>query len=410
MENKSNFRVINFNSQFTIPQYIELPVKGSWVRYGENNLYGDYLLSLMNKSSKHNAIIKSKAAMVAGNGWNKDSLTPEQSMFIFNQYSKDNLNEVISKAAYDLELFGAYALEVIWSNDRSKISCINHIDVSKVRIATPENGIVQADSYYVSDDWSRLRSNQPILYPGFSQVNRSKGSQILYVKDFRPGCEFYGIPEYISATNWIELEYEISQFHLTSIQGGFTPDLIINFSQGIPGSEEMDDVIRRLEKQYAGTKGKKVIFTFSDGPSNAPTITPVQLNDSDQRFIELNKNVTEGIMVGHRVVNPSLFGIKTEGELGGKNNILESMAVFKAQYIDAKVQLLENVFNKFTAINGIGKIYIDPFKIKLDIQPNVSDLLNVLAAQISDEQKVNILLSIGYERPVAESIVKNNTI
>lgn len=405
------FRIINFSADFSCGSYKEIPVKDGWIKWNDDNLRGDYLLNLLNKSSKHNAIVKTKASMIAGGGWSKDNLTPEQSMFIFNQYAKDNLNEVLSKLSYDMELYGAFALEIRWSNDRKSIGSISHIDVSKVRIATPEKGKTESAGYYVCHDWSNFRRYQPIYYPAFSQSDRSKGTQILYVKDFRPGCEWYGIPEYISAINWIELEYEISQFHLTAIQQGFTPDLIVNFAQGIPSDEEMDSTIRRMRKEYEGTKGKKIIFTFSDGKDNAATVTPISLNDSDERFIELNKNVTEGIMVGHRVVNPSLFGIKTEGELGGKNNILESMAVFKAQYIDSKTQIIENIFNLFTSINGIPKIKIEEFKIKLDIQPNVSDLMSIVTSELAYDQKLNILIAIGYDKIVAEGfLIKNNVI
>lgn len=416
MENKENLRVINFNCDLR-DQYIERRLTGSWTTWGFNNMRGDYLLNLLNKSSKHNAIIKSKSSMIGGSGWNKDNLSLKALLFLDNTYSKYGMDEILARLSYDLEVFGAFALKISWSNDRKSIAKIEHISPSCIRIQEAEKED-EVDKYWYSEDpeyfdnlYSRRRKNKVVLYPGFDASNRQDGHQILYVKDFRPVHSIYGIPEYISAEEWINLEWEISQFHLSSVQNGFHPSMVINFGSGIPGTEEMDNIIRRLKSEYEGaSKGGKVIFTFSDGSQNAPTITPINLNDSDKRFIELNKEVTEGILCGHRVINPTLFGIKTEGELGGTNDILESMAVFNAQYVVPKQKLIEREFNKFARINGIqDKFLINEFKVKLDIQPVVSDLLSILAAPISDDQKINILLSIGYNEETAKSIVVNKT-
>ncbi len=147
------------------------------------------------------------------------------------------------------------------------------MDPRKVRIATYREEF-EVDHYWVSDDWSSIRKNSPVLYPGFSIKDRSKASQILYVKEYRPGCEWYGIPEYISAANWIELEWEIAMFHLSSIRQGFHPSMVINFANAVPSEEEMDSVIRRLRDEYEGaSRGGKVIFTFSDSKDTAPVIT-----------------------------------------------------------------------------------------------------------------------------------------
>lgn len=411
MENKENFKVkvINMSADYYIPKYEERKIKDAWITWGEGNNFPSRLLSLMNKSSKHNAILKTKAAMIGGNGFNKDNLSLSALQFIKNVYNKYDLDEILARVSYDLEIYGAFSLNIVWSRDRKSIAQINYIDPTKIRIATP-NENSEIDSYWVCDDWTSIRKHQPVLYPGFSTKNRSQASQILYVKDYRPGCEFYGIPEYISASNWIELEWEISMFHISSIRNGFHPSMVINFATGVPTEEEMDTVIRRLRQEYEGAaSGSKVIFTFSDGGDTAPTITPIQLNDSDQRFIELNKNVTEGILVGHRVVNPTLFGVKTEGELGGKNDILESMQVFQAQYIDPKQYLIEKVFNKLSRVNGITDILkINKFEIQLSIEPDVQDLLNILTSELSENQKIQILISIGYKQEEAEKLVKNN--
>lgn len=362
MEENKNIQVHihNFNSQ-TAPQYIEKATRSGYISYGEDNLYADYLISLMNHSAKHNAILKRKSMMIGGNGFNLDGLDPIAINFIANPYNEMDLNDVLFRVSYDLELFGAYALEIIYSKDRSKIAEINYIPVNKVRLS--EDG----KSVFYSNDWTNLRKFAPIKYPAYNPKN-PVASQILYVKEYRPGVEYYGQPEYLSCVNWIALEYEISLFHLNQVKNGFAPSMIINFTTGIPSDEEMSDVVRQLQADFEGARNAgKVMFLFSDGQDRAAQITPVQLNDSDERFIMLNKEITQGILTGHSVTNPGLFGVAQEGELGMKNVILESLEMFQSMYVNPKQLFLERTFNSLLKFNGSqSKLLIN--KYKLDIE------------------------------------------
>lgn len=402
----NDIKVINLKSIAQI-DYSEKMNKDYIIDWGNENTFPLYLQSLLDKSSKHNAIVKSKAMMIGGAGFATSQNIVNQTL-LENKYNHLNLDQILSRIAYDFEVYGQFCLNLIWSNDRKSISEINYIDVSKVRIMTPKVGN-RIDYFMVSDDWTSIRKNKPVVYPAFSTKDRTNPSQLVMVKDYRPGSEWYSFPEYISAKNFIELEYEISQFHLSSVQNGFAPSLMINFSSTIPSPEEMDNVIRRLKKEYEGTRNAgKVIFTFSDGSQNAPQITPINLNNSDERFIQLNKEVTDAIMAGHRVVNPSLFGIKESGELGAKNTILESMDLFIAQYVKPKQNQIVEIFNKISRINGGEDFEINKFKISTTMTPNVTEVLQIIQAPVSTEQKAEIFKLLGYDDESIKKLLNIN--
>lgn len=390
-----------------LPIYDEVFNPKGFITWGENNLYPQYLIELLNKSAKHRAITETKAQMIGGNEWNKTNLSQGAIKFIKNSNSKLDLDEILARISFDLEVHGSFALNIIWSRDRNSIAQVEYIDVSKVRISVDENK--NEDGYYICKDWYNSRKYTPVKYHGFSTIDRSEASQILYVKTYTPGKEFYTVPSYIGANNWIELEWEVSNYHLSSVQNGFAPGMIINFSQGIPTSEEMGDVVKRLKSEYQGSGNSgKVLITFSDGKDNAPIITPINLNDSDKKFIELNKNITEGIMAGHRVVNPSLFGIKTEGELGGSKDIVDYLNIFTAEYVIPKQKLIEKVFNKLSRENGITEILkVNEFKLDLDVQISTQDILAVLQSPITDIQKKNVLIAIGIQPDEAEKLIQS---
>jgi hypothetical protein len=366
---KLQFVIQNFNTS-NAPQYIEKASRAGYIFYGEDNLYPDYLISLMNRSAKHNAILKRKAMMIGGNGWNTEGIDGIAAQFIANPYNELNLNDIAFRTAYDLEIFGAFALEIIYSKDKTKIAEINYLPANKVRVSDCKKYI------YYSDDWSNTRKYTPVKKPIYNPKN-SVASQILYVKEYRPGSEIYGQPEYLPCVNWINLEYSISLFHNNQVDNGFAPSMVITFKNGIPSDDEMRSVIRQLQTDYEGaTKAGKVMFLFADGDDTAPTITPVELNDSDERFIELNKEITQGILTGHSITNPIIMGIAIPGALGAKNEIIEGVEMLQAMYVNPKQDILQGVFNRLLKFNG-SQTPITLNKYKLDIQ-KITDAENGL--------------------------------
>jgi hypothetical protein len=360
-ENKKiQFVIHNFNTS-NAPQYIEKASRAGYIFYGEDNLYPDYLISLMNRSAKHNAILKRKAMMIGGNGWSSDNIDGIAAQFIANPYNELSLNDIVFRTSYDLELFGAFALEIIYSKDRSKIAEINYLPANKVRMSDCKKYV------YYSDDWSNTRKYTPVKKPIYNPKN-PVASQILYIKEYRPGSEVYGQPEYLSCVNWIDLEYSISLFHKNQVDNGFAPSMAITFRNGVPSDDEMRSVIRQLQTDYEGaTKAGKVMFLFADGENNAPIITPVELNDSDERFIELNKEITQGILTGHSITNAIIMGIPTPGALGAKNEILEGVEMLQAMYINPKQRIVEAVYNKLLRFNNSSsKLVLNKYKLDLE--------------------------------------------
>lgn len=359
MEDNNKMKYIFHNiSTSNAPQYIERVSRGGYIIYGEDNNYPSYLLSLMNNSAKHNSILKRKAMLVGGNGWNIDGIDGIAAQFIANPYNEMNLNEIVFRSAYDLELFGAFSLEIIYSKDRTKIAELNYIPTNKVRIAEDNKNI------FISSDWQNLRKFAPIKYPIYN-IKNPIGQQILYVKEYRPGSEYYGQPEYLSAVNWIDLEYKVSCFHLNQVETGFFPSMVINFTT-VPSDDEMKDVVRQLKADFQGAQGETVMFLFSDGIDNAAQITPITLNNSDERFIELNKEITEGILTGHGFPKALLSTNNADNTMFAKNEVLESLEVFQSMYVNEKQKLIETVYNNLLKFNG-SQTLLKLNKYELDI-------------------------------------------
>lgn len=406
---KKYFESFNFAS-VDIPMPSETISNGrGWVSFGDDNLYPQFLISLSNRSSLHSSILKQKAMLIGGQGWSKLGLGIDALSFLKNVYNQDDLDQIVFKIAMDMELYGGFYLNIVWSKDRTRIAEINYVDPSKVRIAVsdkPEK-YPQQENYWYCDDWNFSYRHKPVLYAGFSTSNKKELSQILYVKEYRPGTEFYARPEYEAGIRWIELEWEISNFHLNNVKNGFHPSMLINFPIGQPSSEEAFEIVKRLKNQYSGSEmAGNIMVTFSDTKESAATFEPINLNASDERFIMLNEQVREGILKAHRVTNPGLFGIETPGKLGNRNELLESLEIFQTQYVIPKQRIIEKTFNWLRRINGIqDELKLNVYKPQFSkINTNMVDILAILESAISSEQKYHLLVQNEYEEAVATSL------
>ena len=271
------------------------------------------------------------AAMISGQGLHIEDETNLEALvrlkkFIAAANSHETLQEVIDKIAFDLKLQGAYALNIIWSKDRTEISEIHHIGVEKVRAGVPnEMGVV--DTYYISPDWAnpRQKNNRPQPVAAFNLKDRTSPSQILYSSLYSPSMQIYGTPDYSGCTNWCLTDQMVSEFHLSNIKNGFAGSYFINFNNGVPTREERIQVEKQIADKFSGaTNAGKFILCFSDSKDREPTITPISVSNADKQYLALQELLVQNILTGHRVTSPMLMGIKNDTGLGSNADELNS--------------------------------------------------------------------------------------
>ena len=366
-------RLININLTNEVqPKSIE--VNGAdWIGYGDGeykNNYPQYLIDLYNNSATNSAIINATASMIAGEDFIvEESENLEQYValkkFLQAVNSQESAHELFVKLAFDLKLQGAYAINVIWSKDKTKIAELHHVPVEQVRIGTPdENGKV--DCYYLCSDWTQYRKKEyaPKHIAAFNMMDRSEGSQLLYAGLYSPAMELYHTPDYVASTNWIQIDNLTSDFHLNNITNGFSGSYFINFANGVPTREERVQIERQITKKFTGANNAgKFVLTFSDDANSKPEIIPIQVSDADKQYTVLNELCIQNIMIGHRVTSPMLLGVKTEGQLGGRNELLQAYELYMNSVVKPFQNTILKTFKKLLSVNGIAiPIYIQDVK------------------------------------------------
>jgi hypothetical protein len=348
---------------------------GKYITYGFANEYPYYLLDNYRRSSKHNAIVNGKVNYIMGGGWQAgDDLTVEQQArfikFFDGMSSTEDLNDITEKLVLDLELFNGFAVAVTWSK-LGTIAKMEHVPFEKIRVDKEEKMFQVADWY--NDDMMQLfpKVGDIEKIPAFDPENRL-GKQLFYYRVYAAGVKHYPLPEYIGGNAWIEADVQVANFHNNNLRNNFWGGYLINFNNGIPTPEEQGDIERQIKRKFSGTDNAgRFVVTFNDDAAKAPTLEPLTPSDMDKQFEILNKAIQQEIFIAHRVTNPMLFGVKTEGQLGGRNELVEAYELFKATYVNDRVRKVERMINylgSFNGVEGMELIPVEPITERLSEQ------------------------------------------
>jgi hypothetical protein len=379
MSSKKPFAFSWQGYQHKVPLFIENKSQ-QWVSYGVENDYPNYLLNLYRRSAKHNAIVNGKVGYIVGKGWTSENETPAAKAFLDsptfpNAY--DSMNDLTQKLTLDMEIYNGFALEVTWSRGGG-IAEICHVDFHRVRADKDEKMFYVYDWYDEYEVRQFPQLNQVNQIPAFDPENRI-GKQLFYYRAYSAGVKVYPLPEYLGGTAYIELDVEIANFHVNNIKNNFWGSYLINFPNGIPTPEESDAIERQMKMKFGGTDNAgRFLVNFSDSPETKPELTPLTPSDLDKQFDILNKTVQQEIFVAHRVTSPMLFGVKTESQLGGRTEMVESYEIFKATYIEDRVQRIERSVNYLASFNGVTGLKLQPTE-PISEQLTEASLLQILS-------------------------------
>jgi hypothetical protein len=329
------------------PEYKEKKGEGGgYIEFGHKNEYPNYLVDLFNKSAKHNAIIKGKVNYITGNGFKiVGDADPIGEQFIASANQSESLTEVLRKVSTDIEIFGGAYLQIIWSQVGENLNEIYHIDYTKVR-ANEDN-----TQYWYSDNWKE-RNYKKEVYNAFNSQIRT-GTQILYLKEYRPNLNAYALPGYFGALNYIESDIEISKHVLGNAQTGFSASKLITLPNGEPTDDEKRTIERKFTERFTGSDGKKFILSFTNDASRKPIVDDLGASDiTKEDFQNVDKLIQQNLYAGHQITAPDLFGISTPGQLGSRQQMRDSYEIFKNTYVNDKQIYLEQVFNLLAKLHG----------------------------------------------------------
>jgi len=353
MENTKNTIILDFSST-NIPQPYESKntSDSTYVSWGTNNQFPNFLIELYNTSAVHSAIINQKTTYIIGGGI-KVGEEPKDIMV----NPSDSLVEFTSKCIKDYILFNAFAVEVVFNVFNEPIE-YHHIPMQRLRMNKSKT------KFFYNEDW--VLSRKYVQYDRYNvKDNQTSNSKVYYFDGYFPSMNLvYPTPEYFPSAKSIMTDASIAEFHLNNIKNHFSPSTIITFFNGQNVSEAVkQQVVRDLEQKYRGESGAKIIVDFQHKDGQAADIKQLSASDWDKAYVEIYARNIENIMYGHTVGSPSLFGVLKAGSLGSNQELETAYEIFKKNYVSVKrgeiETALNQLFTNFTEIGGQKVSFID---------------------------------------------------
>jgi hypothetical protein len=155
----------------------------------------------------------------------------------------------------------------------------------------------------------------------------------------------------MGALKVIELDFAVDSWHVSNINNGLAPSLAITTFMGA-SVDDVRVVEESLRANYGGTDNAgSLLYMDVDSPENAPKIEPIPQNGADSYYSDLNDMTVQKILTAHRITSPMLLGIRVEGQLGGRAEMIDAMLLFQHNVITPLQQDVLRCFETILEVN-----------------------------------------------------------
>jgi len=360
MSSAKNIPYTTFAKNKTLPEPSEKQPNGvPYVYWGKDNLYPqNFLNRLFYESPYQSGIIRQKCYFITGGGFEITFNNPEHKA-IWDTFEKaaprdsktqDNIND----NCLDGEMYNGLCVKGVY-NRGGGIAFFESMDFDKIRVSP--NGL----EYHYSDDWNLPYNKQTPedtgykVYKPYNPLDKKSDFLIYYKypsKEFRKkkaktDSGLYPKPIYSGALKDISTDIEMSSYHFHEILNGMKAGNIIYLGSGEPKTpqdkERIEDAIKGGTTEIETSGG--VILMYGKGDDQKPFIANLNGNDLDKRYLMTEEAVEKKIFIAHSVVIPSMFGIPSKSGLGNATEMEFGYNIFVANYVRARQQALESVWN-----------------------------------------------------------------
>jgi capsid portal protein len=295
----------------------------------------------------------------------------------------ETLEEITKKIVSDFNSFGNCYAEIVKATDGGEeVVYLNHIQVYKVGVSKDK------DKFAISDDWSDTSNDNNITiiprYPEFTTgtVKRS----IIQLKQYAAGLEYFGLPEWIAARLWAEIEYRIPKYNITKFKNGFTPSAFAQFF-GAMNEDEAQELINGITATFTDTGNNSKIFAQVLRDESAKMNVEILEDKSEGKFLDLSKLASQALVTANRWTM-SLTGFATAGKLGTNQQIRDEIEyVTNTTVKGIRRTILQRIVNVY--VSELSKAKGEAFK---GLQLDILSLTPVSIASLIDANQ-NLLIN-----------------
>lgn len=398
-------------------------ISGKYVPFfDERNAYAKQLLSLVNNSPTLRRVIQDKTAMTIGDGFNvfdgvinpmlsfvKKSLKnvgieDKRSIEINNQLvrvnkSNESLQDVLQKGVYDFFAVGNGFFELVKVQTSEGVKTyLYHIPVYMVAFEKMEADMVKRN-VGIYETWEKdINSINEIrnvaIYPSVTPVNEEDGTvterSVIAIQNYAPGYSYWGLPDWIGAKHYAELEYRAARYNINEFENGFIPSAIVTFF-GSLDEDEGRKLMRDFKESYTGTKNHKKVFAQVVRDENmAAKVQTIETNKQGD-YIELLKLAAQNIVTSARWTM-SAAGFSSPGQMGTNQQLRSEIEYLQ----NTVIKPIQNAF-----IQTVVQPYINYLAEENSVFTNISlEFSNAMPISFLGDINIENTMTIDEKREI----------
>lgn len=392
-------------------------IEQKWVPYFDSseNIYPNDLAKRARRAPMHSAILQKKVNFTCGKDFvfkvdgeetpfeDLDPRFQEWAMECNNE--GDTLRDIFKALTANYIYIGNTYLQIAKSGDETGIFVE---DATKVRIGKDKKNA------YISSFWTDIKDAayvdskyNLVTVPMFNgDYETKRKNYLIHLKRKYLGFDYYGLPDYVSALDWIDIEYRIPKFNIDKFDNGFFPSALITQYGEPPDGLSAQQYVDQIKDKLTGEgNNSKVTVQLLDSPDQAGDIHEFE-QERDGEFNDLNELAKKAITAAHRI-SPTLAGLETAGRLGQDKKVREEYDKFMNEvcipdFQEPLLRLLNKVVRKIAGFENIEVC-----------------VLNLPPVDISDSVDVNAVLTIDEGRALlgypslemgGDAIINNNSV
>lgn len=354
-------QILSFGSNFE--PYIEthkiLPIETEnnnkgLINWGLDNGYPNYLYELYDNVTTLRTVINTITDYVCGDNCSNEG------------QPINNLEDIIYDCALSYAIYGGFAIQV-YRNKLGEVVKLECLDMRWIRSDKKNNFIYYSEDFGIKQ-WGRCKA---ITYPKFDVNNKVPVSVYLYKNE--KGCT-YPKPVHLAAVPACEIERNINDYHLNSINNGFSGSLLVNMNNGVPEEEQQNEIVNGFNEKFSGHQNAgRVVVTFNNSKDNATELIPLNPTDFGDKYNAAVERASQQIFASWRVT-PNLCGMPTETTGFNSQEYSSAFKLLQRTVIrPIQKQIIKSIE---TCYENKVKVNIDPYTIDFE-ENTVEDTKNI---------------------------------
>ena len=366
--------------------WAKTPEGHAYLKTGYSDDLQQVLYKMTRLSTTHAGIIQKKAKMVSGRNvtWtNCYKGVKGQSLDIFMKNinrKRETIGKILKHAAYQYTMGGAAAFLVKYNDEHTKVVSIESLDLHSVRREVEDGTGIPTENFVVRRIFGIKninKNNVSRVVAPFNKFDKENNEQLLYLMNPYSGNEYYGIPNYVAAYNFVAADHEFGQTVYSSSANGFMPKIMATFIGRNMSKTEKEQQSKNFKTSFFGSKAEPVITAWVKKADEAPEIKGLDINNLDRTISVMTALNDAKILTAHNVTSPVLFGVMVAGKLGGTGNeILTAYQIFRAtETMTVREDLTDELEKIFSSVGC---------NIKLTVEEDVVDMSSLKGVDTND--------------------------